>query len=79
MHLYRRRPEFRCLSVLPELAGDLSEHRWTLDTLDDYRFLYSLYDALGGAAETASLHDVLAVVEQRPELRAINAHVTQKA
>jgi spore coat polysaccharide biosynthesis protein SpsF len=78
LHVYRHPEKFRLQSILPDFTEDYSIHRWTLDTLDDYRLLATLYHRLGSAAPTASLHDVLAVFASEPGLQTINAHVEQK-
>jgi spore coat polysaccharide biosynthesis protein SpsF len=78
LYIYRHPEKFRLSAVLPEFQEDHSNHRWTLDTLDDYRLLATLYDRLGSAAPTSSLRDVLAVFDKEPELRTVNAHVEQK-
>jgi spore coat polysaccharide biosynthesis protein SpsF len=77
--LYTNPSVFRAESRLPELARDLSHHRWTLDTLDDYRFLFEVYERLGSRADQAGLSEVLAIVEADPLLFALNAHIEQKA
>lgn len=78
-YLYKNPAMFRCVSALPEIARDLSAHRWTLDTLDDYRFLATVFDRLGDDAANANMQDVLRLVEADPALMNINAHVEQKA
>jgi spore coat polysaccharide biosynthesis protein SpsF len=78
LHCYQHPERFRLRAVLPDFPEDYSSHRWTLDTLDDYHLLATLYDALGERASDASLADVLQVFAARPELKAINAHVPQK-
>lgn len=52
-------------------------HRWTVDTADDLALVRELHAAMGGR-EDYGWRDVLAVVQSRPELAAINAHVEQK-
>ncbi|HZQ72377.1 MAG TPA: glycosyltransferase family protein [Burkholderiales bacterium] len=55
---------------------DRSALRWTLDTEEDWRFLAAVFAAAGGApGDTQALVELL---ERRPELAAINAHVEQK-
>jgi len=78
-HIYRRPDAFRCLSVTLPLTADLSSHRWTLDTLDDYRLLHALFTLLGPAADQSSMNDVLRCIQHNPELQALNSHVTQKS
>jgi spore coat polysaccharide biosynthesis protein SpsF len=77
-YVYENRARFRCLDTVPDDAPNLSHHRWTLDTIDDYQFLATVYDELGAGAGEASMADVLALLEKRPELAAINARVSQK-
>jgi spore coat polysaccharide biosynthesis protein SpsF len=78
LHVYRHPEKFRLRAVLPDFPEDYSDHRWTLDTLDDYRLLATLYNEIGEGAGAAGLRDVLAVFERRPELRGYNAHIEQK-
>ena len=78
LHLYRRPEVFRLLPVLPGDGEDHSAHRWTLETLEDYRFLHGLFERLGGRADEADHLEVLALLAKHPELSAINAHVAQK-
>ncbi|MFT3928213.1 MAG: glycosyltransferase family protein [Myxococcales bacterium] len=78
-----RRPDvFRCLSTEPRhptLRGaDQSHQRWTLDTLEDYHFLASVYDLLGDRAADADVRDVLDILEAHPTLTQINAGIAQK-
>ena len=77
MPVYRNPDRYKCDTALPEGLPDLQQHRWTLDTLDDYRFLFHLYEALGSRAEDAGWQETLAVVEENPWLLALNAHVEQ--
>ena len=76
--MYTRRDEFRCIGVTPEDDVDLSRLRWTLDTLDDYRALYTLHDLLGTRATIADYREIAALCDAHPELVALNAHVAQK-
>lgn len=78
LHLVRRPQTFKLHSVVRSSSVDLAWHRWTLDTLDDYRFLHSVFEALGPRAADASMDDVLRLLEARPDLVDINAHVEQK-
>lgn len=51
---------------------DLSALRWTVDEPDDLKFVQEVYAALYPANAAFSMRDVLALLEKRPELRAIN-------
>ena len=77
LHVYRRPETYRCLPVSVEMT-DLSSLRWTLDTLDDYRFLHAVFERLGPRAETATMRDVVALLDAEPALKTINANVVQK-
>lgn len=51
-------------------------HRWTIDYPEDYTFLAAVYDALYSAAAPAfGVDDVLALLEKRPDIASINAHL----
>jgi spore coat polysaccharide biosynthesis protein SpsF len=78
LHVYRHPERFRLLSVVPAVARDCSSLRWTLDTLDDYRLLATVFERLGAAASSASFADVLRLFEDDPSLAAINSHIAQK-
>lgn len=79
-YIYAHPERFRCLSVYPPKgASDLSAHRWTLDTPEDYRFLFEIFAGLGAAADQARTADILRFLERRPELLSINSSVRQKA
>jgi spore coat polysaccharide biosynthesis protein SpsF len=77
-YLYQHPELFRCGSVLPELSQDYSHLRWTLDTLDDYHFLNSVFHHLGDAASNTTMDRVLEILRARPELANINQHIVQK-
>lgn len=80
LHIYRRPAVYRLVSVeAPTHRGNWSSLRWTLDTLDDYRFLYGVFDLLGDKADTAGIEEVLALLAQEPRLMLLNCHVVQKS
>lgn len=58
---------------------DLSAHRWTLDTSEDWRFVQAVYAEFLSRVGHFSTEDVLALLRRRPELLRINAHVAQNA
>ncbi|MBI4327439.1 MAG: glycosyltransferase family protein [Chloroflexi bacterium] len=74
--LYRHPELFRLRSF--EGATDLSAHRWTLDTPEDWEFIEAVYEALPRGEEMFSTADVLKLLKEKPELTKINAHVEQK-
>jgi spore coat polysaccharide biosynthesis protein SpsF len=73
---FRDRPErFRIGNVAWETGLDLSmTHRFTLDYPDDYTVLAAVYEALWRPDRPVfPLADILALLEERPELRETNA------
>ena len=57
---------------------DNSRYRWTLDTPDDYAFLKAVYSELYKEEGFISTEDVFSLLQARPELCGLNAHVEQK-
>ena len=75
-YLYENPDQFKLLSVTcPE---NHSAHRWTLDTEADLVFMRAVYGRFQGN-DKFTWHDVLDVVQKRPELEEINCMVRQKA
>ncbi len=72
--LYRHPERFRLAAV--RLPIDMSGHRWTVDTPEDYELVRRIYDALG--RDDAPWRDALAVVEAHPDWSALNRHIEQK-
>lgn len=57
---------------------DLSNYRWTLDTDEDWRLISEIYRYLYKGSHDFFFEDILAVMEDHPELAMINARVEQK-
>jgi spore coat polysaccharide biosynthesis protein SpsF len=74
--IYRRPDEYAIRGL--DAERDLSEHRWTVDTPADLEFVRAVYGALEPENPSFGLDDVLALLERRPDLRRLNAHVRQK-
>ena len=72
-YFYQNPELFRLRSF--ENKEDLSAHRWTLDTPEDWQFVEAVYAALGPRFTTA---DVMNLLKARPELATLNVHVEQK-
>lgn len=75
--LYWRPQRFRLESLT--MAPDLSRHRWTVDTPEDFELVRRILEALYPANPRFGLADVLALLEAHPEWEKINAHVEQKS
>lgn len=59
-------------------SRDYSEHRWTLDTPEDYELIRRIYDEMCRSNRIFTMKDVLELLEVHPEWMAINAHIAQK-
>lgn len=57
---------------------DLSFHRWTLDTAEDYKLIKIIYENLYQENHLFGMDDILEFLEENPELIKINAHIQQK-
>jgi spore coat polysaccharide biosynthesis protein SpsF len=53
--------------------------RWTLDTIEDFEFLKTVYEALYPVKKDFDSYDVLRYLEQNPHVSEINGAVRQKA
>lgn len=74
-YIYQNPSCFRLLSITGKV--DLSQYRWTVDTIDDLKFTQAIYARLENK-DTWSWRDVLALLEDDPQLTELNQHVEQK-
>lgn len=74
--LYRRPQRYRLGNVA--CREDLSRHRWTVDTPQDFELIDRIIGALHPILPQFGLWDAAAWLKGRPELCALNAHVEQK-
>jgi spore coat polysaccharide biosynthesis protein SpsF len=72
--LYRHPERYRLTAVRNPV--DLSAHRWTVDTPQDYELVRRIYEALG--RDDFGWQEALAVVEANPDWSDLNRHVVQK-
>jgi spore coat polysaccharide biosynthesis protein SpsF len=79
--IWERPERFRIHHLAWETGLDYSStHRWTIDYPEDYRFLAAVYDVLWTERRPIfSLQDVLALLEARPDIAALNACHAGKA
>ncbi|MEJ5313546.1 MULTISPECIES: glycosyltransferase family protein [Anaerolinea] len=75
-YLYDEPGRFRV--HIADWERDLSHHRWTLDTPEDYQFLREVVRRLDHRMDVR-WQDVLALLEAEPELMQINAGVRHKS
>jgi spore coat polysaccharide biosynthesis protein SpsF len=58
---------------------DLSFHRWTVDTEEDFRLINEIYKELYRSDKIFLTADILGLFERRPDLFSINQSVKQKS
>jgi len=75
-YIYREAGGFRICHH--RAARDLSSHRWTLDTPEDYRFLVRVYELLGSRWREAGYEEIAGLLDRHPEITQINRDVRQK-
>lgn len=74
--LYTHQDRFRNGSVTYQT--DVSHHRWTVDTPEDFELISRIIEALDGLHLSFTLEDTLRLLEQHPKWSLINGHVEQK-
>jgi spore coat polysaccharide biosynthesis protein SpsF len=74
--IYWRPDRYRIANVA--LEEDLSHHRWTVDTPEDYDLVSRLFEAVYPSHPCFTLNDTLAAMAQHPQWREINQHVSQR-
>jgi spore coat polysaccharide biosynthesis protein SpsF len=75
LYIYEHPERYRLRSVV---ADEPADHRLTVDTPEDYALVQAIFEALYASNPAFGLADILALLEARPELLALNAHVEQK-
>jgi spore coat polysaccharide biosynthesis protein SpsF len=75
--IYWRPERYRLKSL--ERQPDLSQHRWTVDTPEDFELISRILGALHPNHPRFTLQDVLALLDRHPAWVEINRHVQQKA
>ena len=72
--LWENPERFRIHNVTWETGLDCSmTHRWTIDYEEDYQFIKAVYEALHPLDPLFSLKDILALLDERPDIAALNA------
>jgi spore coat polysaccharide biosynthesis protein SpsF len=75
-YIWERPQQFRIGNVAMEGGKDFSmSHRWTIDYPEDYAFVKMVFEALHAARPFFSYKDILLLLEQKPEIGAINQHL----
>ena len=60
-----------------EFKMDLSEHRWTVDELNDFKFVEEVYAELYPKNKKFNMKNVLDLLKKKPHLAEINNHIVR--
>lgn len=74
-YLYWNPSKFRLKAI--SMVPDLSHHRWTVDTLQDYELVKRLFEALYPANVHFTMDDILSLLQEHPEWSDINRGIEQ--
>lgn len=75
-YLYTHPSLFKCASY--KSVTDLSRHRWTVDTAEDFDLVSRLLVQSDQAGGLYSMEEIVRVLEKNPDWELINAHIQQK-
>jgi len=75
-YIYTHPEQYRLGYILHE--EDLSNHRWTVDTDEDFRLIRKIIEELYPEKPCFSMKDCLALLQKYPEWVQINSNVRQK-
>lgn len=75
IYMYEHPEKFNLLSVVSEV--DRADWRWTVDTPEDLEFVRQIYRRLGNDGDF-SWTDIITLLQEQPQLRAINSAIRQK-
>ncbi|MCM3663651.1 glycosyltransferase family protein [Mesobacillus subterraneus] len=70
-------PDTFKLKNVPSL-NDYSEHRWTVDTEEDFILIKNILEALYPVEKEFKLNDIIKLLNENPEWKEINSHIEQK-
>lgn len=79
IYIYTHPERFRLHNVTSTLTPEEADLRLTVDTPDDFRLVSEIFQRLYPVNPRFRLADILKLIREHPELRAINSHVKQKA
>ena len=79
IYIYTHPERFRLHNVTSQLAPEDADLRLTVDTPDDFKLVTEIFERLYPANPRFRLADILRLMREHPELRAINSHIRQKA
>jgi spore coat polysaccharide biosynthesis protein SpsF len=75
-YIYRHPEQFRLQNI--SYSADLSHHRWTVDTPEDFDLVSKIFSVLYPNNPQFNMQDVLNLLEENVAWPSINQHVKQK-
>lgn len=75
--IYRRPGRFRLGSMT--MTPNLSRHRWTVDTSEDFELISRILGSLAESRPDFTLEEVLELLAEHPDWEEINRHVEQRS
>ncbi len=75
-YMYSHPERFNLLNFSSE--RDLSKHRWTVDTIEDFELIERILTSLYPHNPHFTFHDVLHLLDENPSWALINGHIEQK-
>ena len=76
LYINEHADDFRRISV--ENDEDHGEHRWTVDTPEDFQLVSEIWRRLAAEGPIIPTRSILALFAREPALKQINAHIEQK-
>ena len=76
---YMRKPESGFKLTHTQYPDTHAHHRWCVDEPEDFQLVQAVYDALYPENPRFTTRDILNLLEQQPEIPAINAHIDSRA
>lgn len=78
--LWNANANIRCQNIEREDGRRLATtHRWTIDYPEDYMFVRAVYECLMAKNPYFNCDDILELIEERPEIAAMNAHLAGRS
>lgn len=75
--IYRRHPEWYRIKYM-NFPEDLSHHRWTVDTLEDFELVKRIIEGLYQVSSYFNYQNILEFLAEHPDLQGLNSNIKQK-
>lgn len=75
-YIYSNPKEFKLANL--ECVPDLSAHRWTVDTEEDFELIKRIIENLYPVKEEFTFQDCVKLVQENPRWTLLNSHIEQK-